>query len=319
MTAFYTKLKNYQSLGKTYVIAEVGSNWRTRQDLLSSVVIAKACGADAVKFQYLTPSELFGPKPEIDKTFPLSQLREKADATGIDFLCSAFSVEGLKEVNKYVDAHKIASSEMCHIRLLDAVRATGKTILLSTGAYFMPDVTKVLQYLNGAEVVPLHCNVSYPTKHVNTKKFGQIQNLAALCGYSDHTTIIDAVPVLLKNLGATVYEKHFNPYGYKDTPDAPHSLNTEEFKCMVTNLRGVPNEYNEETEARLMNVRRVIATADIAVGDTFKEGLNMGIFRARKPDANGVNPFAISKLEGQRAARVVKAGDGISFLDVQVG
>lgn len=318
MSAFYDKLKSYKADGKAYVIAEVGSNWRTRQDLLSSVMIAKACGADAVKFQYLDPSELYGPVAQIDKTFPLSALREKCDAAGIDFLCSSFSPEGLKEVNKYVDAHKIASSEMSHLRLLEAAKATGKTILLSTGAYFMTDVVRVIQFLSGAEVVPLHCNVSYPTKHVNLKKFESLKVLAGVVGYSDHTTNIDAVPVLMQSLGATVYEKHFNPFGYTNTPDAPHSLNADEFKCMVTNLRGVPNDYTEENEARLMFVRRVIALKDLQVGDTLKEGDNMGIFRSKVADANGANPFLITRLEGKRMNKVLAQGAGISAVDVQV-
>ncbi len=318
MSAFYDKLLSYKSQAKTYVIAEVGSNWRTREDLLSSVMLAKACGADAVKFQYLDMSELYGPVSAIDKTFPLGQLREKCDAAAIDFLCSSFSVEGLKEVNKFVDGHKIASSEMSHLRLLEAAKATGKPVLLSTGGYFMTDVLRVLDFLKGAEVIPLHCNLSYPTKHVNTRKFLELKELAEIVGYSDHTTNIDAVPVLMRNLGAVVYEKHFNPFGYTDTPDAPHSANCDEFKCMVTNLRGVPNDFSEENEARLMHVRRVVALRDLAVGDTLKEGDTMGIFRSKVADANGANPFMITRLEGKRVARAIAQGAGISTADTQV-
>lgn len=315
--SFFQKILDYQAQGKVYVIAEVGSNWKTHQDLMGAVTLAKNCGADAVKFQFFTDSELYGPKPEIDKTFPLNQLKEKCDATGIDFLCSTFSPEGLKEADKFLPAHKIASSEMSHVRLLDAAKASGKPIILSTGAYFGSDIKRVLNFLGDHPTIVMHCNVSYPAKHVNLKKLAEIKTFfSGPLGFSDHTTSVDSVPKLMKSEGVCVYEKHFNPFGYTTTPDAPHSLEREEFKALVQTLRGSPSEFNEEDTARLRYVRRIIALKDIRPGDRLKEGDNIGIYRARRVDAKGANPFAIEKLEGKAATKVVMAGEGVSLLDI---
>lgn len=317
MSAFYEKLVEYKRQGKVYVVAEVGSNWHTKEDLFGAVSLAKACGADAVKFQYFTLSELYGPNPKIDPTFPLAQLKEKADAVGIDFLCTSFSPAGLKEVDKYVPAHKVASSEMAHVRLLEAVRDTGKPILLSTGAYFLTDIARTLRLLKDCEVVVLHCNVKYPAKFSNLKKFDELKKRTPIFGYSDHTMSIDVVPLFFKERGVTVYEKHFNPFGYFDTPDSPHSLNVDEFKCMVSFMRDAPNDYDEEMEARLMYVRRLIALTDLQPGDILKEGVNVGIYRAQKPDAKGASPFVLDKLDGKMIGREIRRGDGVALADLK--
>lgn len=316
--SLYDKILDLKAQGKMYIIAEVGSNWKTEDDLVSAINKAKNAGADAVKFQYFTEGELYGPTYEIDKTFPLSRLKLKSDAAAdIDLLCSAFSKEGVNQVDSFVAAHKVASSEMMHLRMLEVIKATGKPVILSTGAYPVADIQRVLTFLGDYPVIPMHCNVSYPTKYVDTDKFQNIKSLKPVVGYSDHTTSIDGVPLLFKSLGATVYEKHFNPLEYTDTADAPHSLNAAEFKAFVKTLRGEPVSYSEERDAKLMFMRRIVATKDILPGEQLLEGVNMGIFRVRKPDANGVSPFAITTLEGKISLKKFSAGDGISSADAQ--
>jgi N,N'-diacetyllegionaminate synthase len=317
MSAFNDKILELKRQNKIYVIAEVGSNARDENQLVDSVMRAKKCGADAVKFQYFDESELFGPVSKIRKDNPLGRLKVKADAVGIDLICSSFSPEGMREIDPFVVAHKIASSEMSHIRLLETAKSLGKPVILSTGAYFLTDIERVVTFMRSTELVLLHCNVSYPTKFVDMAKYVQLEKLGLPLGYSDHTTSIDAVPMFFASAGAVVYEKHFNPFNLTDTPDAAHSLNMEEFKAMVDVLRGNAPAYTEENEARLKHVRRVVATKDINIGDVLTEGANMGIFRARESDASGANPFFIDRLEGKKATKQVKAGRGISPLDAR--
>jgi sialic acid synthase SpsE len=328
--SFHDKLLKYKAESKVYIIAELGSNWKTHENLYGAITLAKACGADAVKYQYFTSDELYGPTYKLDNSFPLEKLHEKCKATEIDFLCTAFSVEGYERVNPFVDAHKVASSEMSHIRLLDALKKFGKPILLSTGAQGMADVHRAMDHLSDrfyqdvpekqkfrTPVIPIHCNVSYPAKFVDVRKFLSVaQCSSGLYGFSDHTTSIDVVPAYFREAGVVVYEKHFNPFDFTDTPDAPHSLNRDEFKAFVQALRGDIPEYSEENVARLQYVRRVVATSTIKPGDTLKEGVNIGIFRSKKLDANGLNPFGIGALDGKTATRALAAGDGVSLSDI---
>lgn len=320
--SFYDRIQEKAQDGKVYVIAEVGSNWHSHDELVRSIDLAKSAGADAVKFQFFTKDELYGPLPVVLNDFPLERLAEKAKAVGIDFLCSAFSPEGVAIVDPYVEAHKVASSEMSHIRILEAVMRTKKPMLLSTGAYFVNDIKRVMDFLGNYPVIPLHCNVSYPTKLVDLKKVKRLFESGIIgadkvWGFSDHTLSVDVVPAFMCGiLGARVYEKHFNPFDHRDTPDAPHSLSTKEFQIMCSYLNAVPMDGSEEEEARLMHVRRIIATKDLKPGDILKEGENMGIFRSRKPETNGVNPFAIKHLEGKQVNRLIELGEGISTQDV---
>src|SRR5688572_30128176 len=123
---------------KPYFIAEVGSNWGSLDDCFKSIQLASAAGADAVKFQLFDQHALYG----VDRDVALSgvldpewlpKLKQKANSVGIDFMCSAFSPELVDAVDPYVHAHKVASCEMTHVRILEKLRHIGKPVILSTG------------------------------------------------------------------------------------------------------------------------------------------------------------------------------------------
>src|SRR3990167_1071022 len=109
---------------KTFIIAEIGSNWTSFEEAKDSISFAKQAGADAVKFQAFRVEALYGfydsqygehramgGNGELPLEW-LPKLKEKADACGIEFMCSAFSPELYDVVNPYVLVHKIASSEL---------------------------------------------------------------------------------------------------------------------------------------------------------------------------------------------------------------
>lgn len=327
---------------KPFIIAEIGSNWSILEDCLYSIRVAKVCGASAVKFQLFTWKHLYGDLP-VDKMFGISgalredwlpKLKAQADEVGIEFMCSAFSPELVEAVDPFVNIHKVASAEMNHVRILEKLRHIGKPVILSTGASTAPDIKQALFYLNGmssivgdkveipCQVALMYCEGAYPAKNTLLSKmvllketFGQL----ALVGLSDHSLEVYAVPMQAIKLGACCIEKHVNFVDSKG-PDAPHSLNQEEFTRMVKILSGevtpVLGPSPDEQDMVTTHKRRLIAIRDILPGDILKEGENFGIFRSLKKDSRGLNPFAIDHVNGKTALVAINAGDGIGPCDI---
>lgn len=313
---------------KPFVIAEVGSNWNTFEHAKDSISLAKACGADAVKFQAYTAEALWGngthlegaAKGTIDLEW-LPKLAEKAKACNIEFMCSAFSPELLDAVNPFVNIHKLASSEMCHIEMLDRLKSYKKPVIVSTGAQTAIDIMNVINYLEPLPLVMLYCEASYPAKYVDLDVFHKLKQnfLAHEWGYSDHTLDVIETPRAFCRAGAVVIEKHVNFAGVT-SPDSPHSLSTDEFKTFVKACRDLlPCEIGPtkaEVPMLLRHKRRVIATSPIKAGDTLTLGKNMGIYRSLKDDVFGAHPFAVGMMNGKQVKRDIEIGDGIAPKDV---
>lgn len=341
------KLPSGRGIGPGYapfIICEVGSNWTSLDDCLRSIAQAKQVGADAVKFQAYTSEALYGPRPWplglTQATLPiewLPKLKAKADACGIEFMCSAFSPELVEAVNPFVNIHKVASAEMTHVRILEAVRRTGKPVILSTGASGERDIEKALMVLNNHSVLDvvsgaanwgphypvilLYCVANYPAQAVDLRTIDVMRARFGLpIGYSDHTTDILEIPWRAAHTyQACVLEKHVT-FIDEATPDSPHSLTGDRFALMVRNLKGeywpTLGAHSEEKDMILRHNRRLIATKDIQVGEAFREGENFGIYRSLKDEHHAFSPFAISSVIGKPAQRGVRAGDGIGPGDV---
>ncbi|MEK9708432.1 MAG: N-acetylneuraminate synthase family protein, partial [Alphaproteobacteria bacterium] len=106
---------------------------------------------------------------------------------------------------------KIASGDMTYTRLLETVAATGKPILLSTGASDLDEVRAAKKTIDDVwtadgvspGLVLLHCTVSYPTapEDANLSAIPDLARLGTTVGFSDHTIGIEAA-VLSVALGA---------------------------------------------------------------------------------------------------------------------
>jgi N,N'-diacetyllegionaminate synthase len=309
---------------KPYIVAEVGSNIRSFDDAKNAVTLAANVGADAVKFQFIQPGDLYGStdSKSLFESEWLAPLSEKAEACGIDFMCTAFSVEGYNLVHPHVKYHKVASCEANHVRILERLQHLGKPVLLSTGALTEPEIDVALKILEGVPVVILYCEAAYPAVSIDTRKIRWMRGrFKRDIGFSDHTTDYIEIPALAFDKGAVVIEKHFNPLGLKDTPDAPHSLSCDQFKTMVKRIRGdlpvVLGPVGSEAPIIMQHKRRLIATRDIQPGETLTENENFGIYRSLKPMSLALGPYRLEQVIGKKATRSISAGDGIGPQDFE--
>lgn len=324
-----------------FIIAEVGSNWKTLDDCLLSIRAAKACGADAVKFQLFGPKTLhgimtgdrdawaqgysvnwdglIGTNPWLDPKW-LPRLHQECERVGIEFMCSAFSPELIDAVDPYVKRHKVASAEMTHVRMLEKLRQIGKPVILSTGASGVEDIREALRILGDTPVTLMYCVAGYPARGIDLDCISMLREcFGCLVGYSDHSTDSLVIPKRAVELGAVVLEKHFTAIE-ADTPDSGHSLGVRDFRAMVNAIRGekttrigpTPEEQGMVTRHN----RRLIATRPIEAGEVLAEGKNFGIYRSLKDDAHAYSPFMIEQVNGKTARIKIEAGNGIGPGDV---
>jgi N-acetylneuraminate synthase len=340
---------------RVFIIAEAGSNWRVggrEQDLkMAKTLIDLAADAkvDAIKFQsfasksvYVQDAGLPGYMAKSSKSIndifedislPVENIPLLADYSSkcaIKFLCSVFSVQDAKTVDPYVSAHKIASYEITHSRLIEFVAKTHKPLILSTGGATIEEIRWAVKHFykhGGKKITLMQTTAKYPAPAsslnlkaipVLAKKFG------VPVGLSDHSRDPVIAPVAAVALGASVIEKHFTLDNSFPGPDHAFALVPAELKEMVRAIRdteralgnGVKSVQPEEAELRKYAQRGIQATTAIKKGYTLKEGVNIDILRPGK-QKKGLHPRFLPKIEGRKAKRNIPAGRGITRADYE--
>lgn len=235
-------------MNKIFVIAEAGHNhmgYMRHAKLL--IEEAKACGCDAVKFQFYDTNKI--KKPWQSRYFELllsehtkeeaRQLKEWCDEVGIEFMASAFDTERLEWLQELgVKRHKIASRSIYEKDMIDAMEKTGKPLIASLGKL---DARGVPQIKNTDY---LFCVAEYPTymtPNMFPAKFGKDEQYQ---GFSDHTIGMYWAREAVKR-GATIIEKHFTLS--RDLPghDQKGSADPTEMKDFVIFCRQIERGIND--------------------------------------------------------------------------
>ena len=173
-------------MSKTYIIAEIGINHNGDLALAKELINTAAnTGCDAVKFQKRTIEDVYTAE-ELDKPREspwgttnrqqkeglefsydeYKELEEYSKNRGLDFIISCWDLNAVKlvEENLDVDYHKVASALLTDRDFLEALKATGKPVILSTGMSSQGDVDKAMTILGDSVVQLLACTSTYPTK-----------------------------------------------------------------------------------------------------------------------------------------------------------
>lgn len=341
----------FSAVEPVYVIGEAGSNWRSgtpardRKMAFSLIDVASEAGCDAVKFQTFRPETVYAPNAgksdylaaagnaeDIHAIFQdlampyemVGELAAYAAERGISFMSSPFSVADLAAVDPFVAVHKIASYEVNHRRLLEAVAATKKPVVISTGAATLAEIHAALELLAARNAGPrcvMQCTAAYPAGldalHLrNVRGLGERFSVAV--GLSDHSLDPVIGPAGAVALGARCIEKHYTLSKRLPGPDHVFALEPEALGRMVRAIRDMETALGSaekevrgvESELRTYAVRALQALADIPSGDPLVEGKNFDILRPGK-NRPGMNPMRIDELAGKKATRHIPAGDGI--------
>ena len=254
-----------------------------------------------------------------------ADIKARCEELGMDFLSTAFdfsSVDFLESID--VGAYKVASFELTDIPLLKYISKTGKPIILSCGMGTKGEIQEAVSAIHGAgrsEVILLKCTSEYPAKFedMNIRLIRQMAtDFGCPVGLSDHS-MGDTIAVGAVALGAKVIEKHFCITRQEKTPDSSFSMELEEYKQMVTDIRNLEaalgcEEYvlsETETNGRI-NRRSIFVSRDIKKGEIITSD-NVRLVRP----AHGLHPRCYDDVLGKVAARNLEAGDPLNEHDYE--
>jgi len=237
-------------------IAEASSNHGRDLDRARAFVDAAAdAGCDAVKFQLFKIDRMFAPeilaqspkhRARAEWELPLDHLAplaEHCSARKIQFSCTPFYIEAVRELAPFVDFYKVASYELLVTDLLKACAATAKPVVLSTGMATMDEIAAAAGTLisaGAADITLLHCVSAYPTPaaEANLSAIAQIRDMTGLkTGWSDHTRRPAVIERAVHHWGASAIEFHLDLDGNGAEYAAGHCWLPEEIAPVIARIR----------------------------------------------------------------------------------
>ncbi len=331
-----------------YIIAELGVNHDGSVDRAIELTrAAAAAGADAVKLQLFETDRLMSKVAKLaayqkaaGESDPVSMLRRLELSIGdmarvvalarelnVHAIVTVFSVELVEKAETLAwDAYKTASPDIVHKPLLDALAATGKAMIVSTGASTMDEIERAAGWLDRARdrLALMQCVSSYPTP-AESAELGGIPAIFGATrlptGYSDHTPGIDTGARAVE-CGACLLEKHLTYSRTANGPDHAASLAPAEMAEYVRLARGVSDRgaTSVERRKRVLAIEqdvRTVSRQSIVTARALSAGevLCRGDLTFKRP-GTGLPPFRVDEVVGRPVASAVEADVPLTEADV---
>ena len=326
------------------IIAELGNTHEGSIGLAKQMIkTAASCGADAVKFQtHIFDAESLpsAPNPPYFKdetrkeyfertAFTFDQYRRlksfSEEECGVEFLSSPFSIEAFDLLYKLnVGSIKIPSGEVTNIPLLERIAETNCEVILSSGMSSWRELDEAVNVFKGKnDLIVLQCTSEYPCEPENAglnimleiqKRYG------CKVGFSDHTLGI-GVPIAAVALGAVLVEKHFtlskNMYG----SDARNSIEPEEFRLLVDNIRfaekAIHCNLDKDKKIATLKEMKIIFEKSVVSTRVINKGevLTKEDFAFKKP-GDGIPAREYKNLIGKKVVRLIDKNVQITYEDI---
>lgn len=341
---------------KCYVIAEAGVNHNGSDELALQLVDAAAeAGADAIKFQTFKAETLVAKGTatadyqkqqtgsddqfEMLKKLEMSEdlhkkLIEHCRHLNIEFMSTPFDLDAANFlVDHGMKRIKVPSGELTNLPFIRELAAFNQPMILSTGMASLEEVNEAVSVVHEERekqgfseplekmLVILHCTSNYPALHedVNLKAMQTMATEIRLpVGYSDHTdgTVVSVAAVAM---GAKVIEKHFTLDRSLPGPDHKASLEPEELKLMIKQIRqieaclgdGKKAPRDSELPVRDLVRRSVTLQKDKNEGEVI-EADDLVLLRP----GIGIPPKQLQKVIGKRMKSAQKAGVMLQWQDL---
>ena len=317
------------------IIAEAGVNHNGDYDLAEKLIDqAVWAGADCVKFQTFIAKNAISAlalqaeyqKQNTQKAESQCEMVKRLELPfedfeklsvysaehNIEFCSTAFDLDSIRFLAELgLSFWKIPSGEVTNLPYLIKVAEIGKPIVLSTGMCTLKEVEQavsILQKYGAKDITLLHCTTQYPApfEDVNLNAMLTLkQEFGLPIGYSDHTRGI-AVPIAAVALGASIIEKHFTLDRRLPGPDHKASLEPDELRKMVQEIRNVEdsmgNGIKVPAASEIGNL--TVARKSIVAKTTIKQGelLTEENITVKRP-GNGISPMQWFEVLGTKAVK----------------
>lgn len=327
-----------------YMIAEMSGNHAgSLENAIKIIHAAKESGADCIKIQTYTPDTMTIDSDKDwfkiskgtwtgDTLYNLYQkaytpwkwqarLKEEADKIGIDFLSTPFdktAVDFLEDLG--VNFYKIASFEVVDIPLIKYIAMKQKPIIMSTGNATLgeiEDAVRAVRSQGNNQLCLLKCSSAYPAipEDMNLKTIKHLSDtFSVISGLSDHS-LGSIAAVTSVAMGAKVIEKHFTISRQIENPDSSFSMEPQEFKQMVEDVRAaeraigiVSYEPSEKEKESLIFRRSIFVVENIKEGDVFTEN-NVRVIRP----GYGLEPKYYDDVLGKKSLKDIERGTPLSW------
>lgn len=317
-----------------YIIAELGVNHDgSAERAMTLVEAAHAAGADAVKLQVFDAAELLSsaampaeyqleaglsdPRQMLQRLqLDMEQMRAVFDCArelGLHCIATIFNLGLVQDAQELgSDAYKTASPDIVNRPLIDALKETGRPLIVSAGGATLEEVAQATQWLGDHPHVLMQCVSAYPTPAQHAHLAGRLAMLAVnanALGYSDHTTATDTGALAVAS-GACVLEKHLTYSREATGPDHAASLDPEGFAEYVRLARRawamlgnhekkvlpIEEDVRRVSRQSLVTLRALPAGHEITADD----------LTIKRP-GTGISPGELSRVIGRVTIRSVDA------------
>jgi N,N'-diacetyllegionaminate synthase len=330
-----------------FIIAEIGVNHNGDINLAKKLIdVSKDANANAVKFQTFDTDKLVqknAPKAEYQKIntddntsqydmikkLELSkddfiELKKYAESKDIMFISTPFDIESVNLLDEIgVNIFKVGSGDCDNLILLSKIIKTQKPVIISTGMSDFDEIQKIKNFMDHNnyqnKYIFLHCISSYPAPYeqMNMSCIKTLrEKLDIDIGFSDHTTD-DIAGIMAVTYGAICIEKHITLDNGMEGPDHKSSLNPQNFKKFVENIRKTEKMIGDGNKRCMLceeNTKKVARKNLVYVRD-MKEGeiITENDIEALRPNIDGISPLYYFDIVGKQLKGDVKSGNIVKY------
>jgi N-acetylneuraminate synthase len=271
-----------------YVIGEIGINHNGDLGTAMALIdVAVEAGCDAVKLQKRDPDVCVPPEQrDVVRDTPWGQMTyleyryrvelgeddySEIDAhckdRGIDWFASPWDVPSVGFLERFDPVcHKVASASITDLELLDALRQTGRPVIVSTGMSTMTEIRAAVAAIAESPLLLAHSTSTYPCPpaELNLRMLQTLRDeFDVPVGYSGHEVGLQTT-VAAVALGACFVERHITLDRAMWGSDHAASVEPGGLQRLVRDIRvveaalgdGVKQVYDSELPVR-QKLRRI--------------------------------------------------------------